>query len=125
MDLRDVVRAYADGWRTGDKQPWLELFAEDARLIDPVGTTPHEGKVAISELWDSVHARMQLDLLIGRIVVCGREVAMQFELHVEPTEGRPSVIDVVDVFEFDDDDKITCMRAYWDRDCIRRATINP
>lgn len=119
--MRAAVRAYAEGWRTGDAGPWLALFAEGAEIVDPAGTAPHRGREAIAELWRSVHRRMQLELHVERIVICGDEAMVPFTLDVTTEGGSRSTIDVVDLFRFDGEGRITSMRAYWDAACVRRA----
>ncbi len=118
--MRQAIDAYAEGWRTGDAEPWLALFSKDAIIEDPVGSAPHVGIDAIQALWRSVHRRMQLELQIHRVAICGSEAMAAFDLHVVDERGKKSVIDVVDIFGFDGDGRITSVRAYWDAACIRR-----
>jgi ketosteroid isomerase-like protein len=47
------------------------------------------------------------------VVVCGNEAAMVFRIHAS-TGDAGIVLDAVDIFEVDDDGKISSMRAYWD-----------
>ncbi len=40
--VRSALEAYIKGWETADREAWLSLFSQDAVLIDPVGSDPHE-----------------------------------------------------------------------------------
>ena len=112
--IRAVVDAYVDGYRRNDKDAVVALFAPDAEFHDPVGQPPHLGHAAIGEFWDQGHALADRIVLEPRdVVVCGNEAAMVFEIHV--TMGETGMImDAVDVFEVDENAKISRMKAYWD-----------
>jgi steroid delta-isomerase len=112
--IRAVVDAYVDGYRREDKDAVVALFAPDAEFHDPVGPPPHRGHAEIEAFWDQAHSLADRIVLEPRdIVVCGNEAAMVFEIHV--TMGDSGMImDAVDVFELDEDAKISRMKAYWD-----------
>ena len=64
-----------------NKAAWLELFADDAVIQDPVGPSPldpsglgHRGKEAISRFWDMVNGG-NFDYTIHRSFACGDECA--------------------------------------------------
>ena len=46
------------------------------------------------------------------VTTAGSEAAMAFTLLLE-IEGKPMEIDVIDVMAFDDDHRITSLRAFW------------
>ena len=118
--VRAAVDAYVAAYGKNDRDAFLDAFADDGVIVDPVGTPPHAGREARGAFWDTVHQmteRMTFD--VKDVVVCGSEAAMVFR---DPRRRRAtpgSVMDAVDIFEVDDDGKITSMRAYWD---MSRAT---
>lgn len=121
-ELCAALEAYCDGWRTGDKEAWLDLFAEDAVLIDPVGTPPHEGKAAVSAFWDQVRRMgMTMKPEIQRIAVCGTEALLLFRMNSLGASGAGMAVDVADIFSFDDAGKITSLKAYWDKRCMSQV----
>jgi steroid delta-isomerase len=112
--IRAVVDAYVDGYRRNDKQGVLALFRSDAIWYDPVGEPPHVGHDGVAAFWDQGHALAdRIELVPSDVIVCGNEAAMVFEIHVTIGEGG-MVMDAVEIFEIDDDDKIVTLKAYWD-----------
>ena len=119
--VRETIEKYLEGWRTGDREAWLSLFAEKAVLIDPVGAPANEGKEAIGVFWDRVHQLpMVFDPQIERIVVCGTEAMALFRMESRAAEGTGGMsVDIVDTFEVNEDGHITQLKAYWDNKCMR------
>ena len=116
--LKAQLAAYLEGWRTNNKDHWLGLFTDDAKLEDPVATPAHVGKEAIAEFWDRVH-QMPMNFFpeMQRAVVCGNEGMLLFRM-VTRAEGGPGIaMEIVDIFTFNDDGLITELKAYWDTGC--------
>ena len=121
---KSVVQAYLEGWRSGDKDAWLALFAEDAAIIDPVATPENRGLDAIGALWDRVTGTgMKMAPELHKVVVCGNEVLASFTM-VSTTGGMGMAVDIVDIFTLNDDGKITLLKAYWDNSCTRMVTAS-
>jgi steroid delta-isomerase len=117
--VQAAVEAYVAAYQTNDRDAFLDAFATDGVIVDPVGTPPHSGREARGAFWDTVHQlteRMTFD--VKDVVVCGSGAAMVFGIHAS-TGDAGIVLDAVDIFEIDDDGKIASMRAYWD---MSRAT---
>ena len=113
--IQSRLAAYLTHWKTGEKAPWMALFAEDAVLIDPVGTPAHAGTEAISAFWDRVH---QLPMTFhpeqDRVVVCENEALMLFRMVSRPETGPGMSMEIADTFQFNDEGLITELKAYWD-----------
>jgi len=122
--MRAAVQAYFDLFNAGDGAGIAALFADDASLIDPVGTDPKSGKDTIAEFYDmATRAGTTLEQT-GPTRIAHKSAAFAFKVHVKGIKAEdtaidvelPSgamVIDVIDIFDFNDDGKITHMRAYW------------
>jgi steroid Delta-isomerase len=120
--VRAVVEQYVASSNANDRAAVLALFAPDAVWHDPVGHPPHTGLEAIGAFFDQSRALAdRIDLKANDIIVCGNEAAMVFEIHVTVGEGD-MIIDAVETFEINDDDKILGMKAYWD---MTRARSGP
>jgi steroid delta-isomerase len=118
--VRAAVDAYVEAYGKNDRDAFLDAFADDGVIIDPVGTPPHEGREARGAFWDTVHQMTgRISFEVHDVVVCGNEAAMVFTINAGSGEGGGVTMDVVDIFEIDDDGKITLMKAYWD---MSRAT---
>jgi len=117
--VQAAVDAYVAAYHENDRDAFLDAFATNGVIVDPVGTLPHAGREARGAFWDTVHQlteRMTFD--VKDVVVCGNEAAMVFGIHASSGDAG-IVLDAVDIFEVDDDGKIASMRAYWD---MGRAT---
>lgn len=113
-DIRATIDKYLAAFAAGDKEGYLGLFAEDATVEDPVGAPICRGREEISGFWDRMRGmaeKMEL-VLLGSARVVGNEAAFVFR--VTTTVGDNSVaLEPIDVMSFDDDAKITSMRAFW------------
>lgn len=112
--IRAAVGAYCDAYARDDKQAFLDAFADDGVLVDPVGTPAHEGREALGGFWDMVHGMADsIRLDVAAVHVCGDEAAMVFTINAL-VGGGGMAIDAVDVFRVDDDGRIALMQAYWE-----------
>lgn len=87
------------------------LYAENATLEDPVGSEPRVGKAAITEFYGALEGGSQeTELLTLR--VSGSSAAFHFRV-VTPVGDQVYEVEPIDVMTFDEDAKITSMRAFW------------
>ena len=119
-----AVKAYVAGFNAKDAESIAALFADDASVIDPVGTNPKTGKAAIAEFYKMSVSNGATLALDGPIRTAANSAAFSFRVTVGGTgfenkavdvdiPAGPMTIDVIDMFEFNDAGKITTMRAYW------------
>lgn len=120
--IRDAVESYLGAFNAGDRDAWLAHFAEGARQEDPVGAPVNEGLEAIGAFYDNLLTGFGAPTvrLLHDPVVCGNEVAVAFDAEAGPDGGRVRIPTIIDHLVFDDDVKITSLRAFWDP-----ATITP
>ena len=118
--IRGVLESYAKRLTAGDHQAIVAEYHENATVEDPIGTPLHEGREAIAKFYEASAGKVVMKLT-GPVRVAGNEAAAPFRVLVGP-EGSRKVIDVIDLMTFDDDGKITSMRAFWSPDAIRPAT---
>jgi len=120
--IRAAVDAYCAAFTAGDRAAYVGLFASDAWMEDPVGTPKHEGHEAIGRFFDQSRGMADsIELrLTGPVRVAAGEGA--FPMQARPNIGGTTFrIDIIDVMTFDDDGKITTMRAFWDAAEMRPA----
>lgn len=113
--IRTVIDTYISRFSANDKDGWVALFAADATVEDPVGSDVKKGQGEIAEFWDFVHSlspSMELRL-IGPVKVVGHEAAFGQQA-VTDLGGTLYGVEIIDVMTFDDDARITSMRAFWD-----------
>ena len=105
----------------GNRDAWLDLFAEDGLVADPVGPTPlnpdglgHRGKDAIARFYDKFIAMGQVSFDYPRSYACANECAFIGTVYTKigdrPEQGSEGVF----VYHVDDDGKILSLRAFWE-----------
>lgn len=105
-----------------DREAWLDNFAEDAVLEDPVGPSffdpegvGHRGREAIAAFWDTAIApiqrfRFRISDSHANGVTCANvgTITTWFE------NGTIVDTDLVMVYTVDDAGKVVSMRAFWE-----------
>lgn len=118
------VQAYFDCFNAQDAEGIVSLFADDATVTDPVGTEPKTGIDEIRAFYTlavkngakleqhgptrivSNMASFAFTVSIGEMTAADKAVDVEL-----PSGGM--TIDVIDTFAFNDDNKVTEMRAFW------------
>jgi steroid delta-isomerase len=113
--LRQIIATYMDVFTAEDREGWLDLFAEEAWIEDPVGTPRRNGRDEIGAFWDEAHSVPDKVALVplGITTVIGDEGI--FTMQAQATIGDTVYgIDIIDLMTFDEAGKITTMRAFFD-----------
>jgi steroid delta-isomerase len=119
--VRAAVESYADLLGAGNRDKWLDLFAEDAVIVDPVPSDPHGGRDAISSFWSGLSGmadRIHVDQ--HALHVCGEQAALVYTLTLA-TAREGTAFDAVGIFTVGDQGLITSVRAYWNPAELRRV----
>lgn len=109
--IRQVVDRYVELVGSGTADEIVALYAEGAVVEDPVGSEPRVGHAAIRELYTTLEGLDQRTRLLA-VRIAGGEAAFHFEV-ATLADGVTYTLAPVDVMVFDDDGRITSMRAYW------------
>ena len=109
--IRETVNRYIELVAKGSADDLVELYAEDATVEDPVGGEVHIGRRAIHGFYSAISG-VQRECELVSLRVAGNEAAFQFRLTVTAGENR-MVIEPIDVMVFDDQGKVSAMKAYW------------
>ena len=110
-DITQAVNRYIETMAKGRADDLVEFYADDATLEDPVGGEVHIGRQAIHGFYANVEdLKRESELVTLR--VAGNEAAFLFRLTVDCGENRMR-IEPIEVQVFDDNTKITSMKAYW------------
>jgi steroid delta-isomerase len=110
--IADVVNRYIGLVAKGSADDLVELYADDATVEDPVGGEVHIGRQAIHGFYSAAILNGERECELVSLRVAGNEAAFQFRLTMKATDGS-LVIEPIDVMVFDDDGKVTAMKAYW------------
>jgi steroid delta-isomerase len=107
-----VVHSYIEGFDRCDSEALAQLFADDATVEDPVGSTPLLGRAAIREFYVRMAANKAKLTLAGPIRTAANCAAFPFECRFI-FKGAYCRFDIIDVFRFDEYGKIKGMQAFY------------
>ncbi|TQF74646.1 steroid delta-isomerase [Rhodococcus spelaei] len=110
-DIRAAVTRYLAAVGGGTSADVAALYADDATLEDPVGTEPKVGREAIEKFYSALDAVQNTTELLS-LRVAGNSAAFHFRV-VTDTGEQTVTIEPIDVMTFDDQARITSMRAFW------------
>ena len=116
-----ACEAYVRCLTESDLEGLLDLFADDAAIEDPVGTDWREGKEVLRTFYAEACQGVEKAELTGNPRVAGNEVAFPFNV-TAGAPGQQVVINIIDIFKFNDDGKIATMRAFWGGDNVSPVT---
>ena len=119
--IREIFDSYPKLVTKGDVAAIVALYADDATLEDPIGSPVHRGIEAVRAFYETTVKSGVTMKRTGSVRVAGSEAATPMFVRVGP-EGQQQVIEIISVMTFDDDGKITSMRAYWSFDAMRPVT---
>lgn len=106
-----TVQQYVDLVAHGSAADIVALYAEGATVEDPVGSEVRTTRESIAEFYAGLEGlEQEARLLHAR--VAGSEAAFAFEL-VTRAGDQTYTLAPIDVMTFDDDGRITAMRAFW------------
>lgn len=110
-----AVEEYFDAVGAFDVQRYVNNFAPNGVLEDPVGTPPVQGTAALTAFITNIIAPFrEIKHKIQDINVCGNEAAVNWKLNLKTTTGKKITIDGMGVFTFNQAGKLQSVREFWD-----------
>lgn len=113
----------------GDRDAWLAVFAPDAVVEDPIGTSPfdpegkgHRGIEAITAFWDNVISQGRVAFTIRESYAAGSECANVGTITTTFADGSRAVVDGVFSYRVDDEGSVAALRAFWE---MARLRVEP
>lgn len=106
-----VVNRYVEAFDKADMNIIREIYADDAIVEDPVGTDQHIGIEAVCAFYEGALASGAKLKVTGPVRSAANTAAFPFQVQMTGMS-----IDIIDVFEFNEDGKVTSMKAYWGPD---------
>jgi steroid delta-isomerase len=117
-----------------DRDGWLDLFADDAIVQDPIGPSPfdpegqgHRGKEAIAAFYDTVIAPSAAIVFeIERSYLCGAEVADVGIIRTTLAGGtHEAIVHGVYTYRTNGAGKLASLRAFWEFDALELIEVAP
>ncbi|GAB2620658.1 nuclear transport factor 2 family protein [Nocardioides ginkgobilobae] len=110
--IREVVEAYVRLVAEGKATEVADLYADDATVEDPVGTEVRRGREAILEFYGGLEG-LEASTTLQQVKIAAGEAVFSFEL-VTKVGDKSYTVAPIDHMVFDEDGRITAMRAFWD-----------
>jgi len=110
-DYANTVNRYLELLAKGSADEITALYTEDATIEDPVGSELRRGRAAVHEFYAAIE-NVDKETELVALKVAGNEAAFLWRLTVNAGDTR-SRIEPISLMKFDDDAKITAMRALW------------
>jgi steroid Delta-isomerase len=109
--ITQTVNRYLELVATGTADDVLALYASDATVEDPIGSDLRRGHDAIREFYAGFQdAKKETEL--AELRVAGSEAAFLWRLTLDTGNSRTQ-ISPISLMAFDEDARITSMRAFW------------
>ncbi|MBM9458501.1 nuclear transport factor 2 family protein [Nocardioides sp. zg-536] len=112
--LLDTIHRYVELVATGSSADVVALYADGATVEDPVGSEVRTTRESIAEFYAALDG-LEQEARVLHARVAGNEAAFAFEL-VTIVGEKKLTLAPVDVMTFDDEGRITSMRAFWSED---------
>ncbi|MGQ4649389.1 nuclear transport factor 2 family protein [Lyngbya aestuarii] len=112
--IEKVVAAYFASMTAMNPEGWLENFAEDAVIYDPVGKPPikaHEDVQKFFGLLFKFYDNLQISQ--DQVFIAGEGAAVKWTMRVIAKNGKNAVAEGISTFEINDSGKIKKMSSYW------------
>jgi steroid Delta-isomerase len=115
-----------------DRDGWLDLFADDAVVQDPIGPSPfdpeglgHQGREAIAAFYDTVIAPSDaISFEIEQSYLCGSEVADVGIIRTTLAGGtHQAIVHGVYTYRSNGAGKLAALRAFWEFDALELVEI--
>ncbi|MFF5966454.1 nuclear transport factor 2 family protein [Streptomyces collinus] len=110
--IREAVAHYLKTVASGTPDEIASCYAPDATVEDPVGSSPVQGRGAISRFYATAVGNTQRSTELLTLCVAGNTAAFHFLVRTELPDMTVEV-DPIDVMTFDEAVQITSMRAVW------------
>jgi steroid delta-isomerase len=110
--ITQTINRYLELLAAGQPEDIADLYVDDATVEDPVGGEVHIGRRAIVGFYGNVvGVNAEVDVVTVRAL--GHEAAFFWGLNMDLGDGGKMRIEIISTMTFDDEGKITSMKAYW------------
>ncbi|WP_245672708.1 nuclear transport factor 2 family protein [Aldersonia kunmingensis] len=116
-DLIALVERSPAAVAAHDREAWLDIFAPDAAVNDPVGSRPHVGRAAIGRFYETFIAPNEITFAVDHDIVCGDTVVRDLHVTTRMSTGAEIRIPMHLRYELADDNGVLAVRglfAHWE-----------
>ncbi|MEP0919890.1 nuclear transport factor 2 family protein [Leptolyngbya sp. DQ-M1] len=114
-EIASLINIYFDNMAAMNAKGWLEVFAEDAVIHDPVGEPPrlaHKDSQQFFKILANFFEKIELSK--DDIFFVKNGAAVKWTMQVVTKKGHSVTTEGISIFEMNDVDKIQKVSSYWD-----------
>lgn len=114
-EIASLINIYFDNMAAMNAQGWLDIFAKDAVIQDPVGDPPkivHKDAEQLFKLLSNFFK--QIELSQDEIFFVKNGAAVKWTMQVVAKSDRQVTAEGISIFEINDLGKIQQVSSYWD-----------
>lgn len=113
--IKETVSSYFAAIRNMDAEAFVAVFAPDATSQDPVGAPPVSGTDGLRKFFAGIESTFsQLIMTETAVYINQNEAAVHWQAEGTGQNGKTTHFTGIDIFTFNDEGKISNLRAYWD-----------
>ena len=114
-EIASLVDIYFDNMAAMNVKEWLEIFAEDAVIHDPVGDAPRHVHRDSQQFFKILSNFFQsIELSKDNIFFVKNGAAVKWKMRVVAKNDRNATSEGISIFEINDLGKIQKVSSYWD-----------
>ena len=119
-EIEQLVTEYYRQVAALNSEAWLEAFADNAVVYDPVGKPPlnvqqdaHKFFEILSKFYE------KLEITPDQIFTAGNGAAVKWKMNVLARNGRTATTEGIAIFELNEAGKIQKLQSYWDEAAMK------
>ncbi len=113
--IEKTVTDYFAAVRSMDAEAFVAVFAADAVSHDPVGAPPVNGYDGLRKFFHGIESTFsQLIMTETAVYINKNEAAVHWQAEGTSKDSKITHFSGIDIFTFNDEGKISSLRAYWD-----------
>lgn len=110
--INAVVTAYIDALNSGTAEEIADLYADGATVEDPIGAPLRTTRDELVEFYGIITGMPHRDATVAWTRIAGDTAVFEFTLVTGTDEGKFKITPI-DIMVFDENGKVTSMRAVW------------
>ena len=110
--MQQTVDRYLAAINAGDMSAVMALYSDDAAVEDPAGTEPKRGEEILQFYTNAFSGGAKVQLT-GPVRISARAAAFPFRAEINGPDGQVTIVEVIDIFEFDPSGKVAKMTAHF------------
>lgn len=110
--MTEIVNRYLAAINAGDMHAVMDLYADNAAVEDPAGTEPKTGSEILTFYQNAFSGGAKVKLT-DSIRISAKTTAFPFRAEIGQGDGKVLIVEVIDIFEFDEAGKVEKMTAHF------------